>query len=99
MNDKASLPLVTASPGPWSVSGVRIRQGGEPFLQIMKADGRTIALVSYSDLTPRDHVESHADARLMAAAWEIFNAIANSDDAHWTTAMRAAMSKARGDSQ
>lgn len=35
-----------------------------------------------------------ANARLIAAAPDLLDAIRYSDDAHWTTAMRAAMAKA-----
>jgi hypothetical protein len=37
-----------------------------------------------------------ANARLMAAAPDLLAAILNSDDAHWTPAMRAAIAKAIG---
>jgi hypothetical protein len=37
-----------------------------------------------------------ADARLIAAAPDLLDAILYSDDAHWTPAMRAAMLKATG---
>lgn len=36
------------------------------------------------------------NANLIAAAPDLLAAIKNSDDAHWTTAMRAAMAKAEG---
>lgn len=39
---------------------------------------------------------AEARARLFAAAPELLAAIKNSDDAHWTTAMRAAVAKAEG---
>jgi hypothetical protein len=38
-----------------------------------------------------------ARARMMAAAPDLFNAIHQSDDMHWTPAMRAAMRKAVGE--
>jgi hypothetical protein len=37
-----------------------------------------------------------SNARLIAAAPDLYKAILNSDDAHWTTAMRAAMAKVEG---
>jgi hypothetical protein len=37
-----------------------------------------------------------ANARLIAAAPDLLEAILNSDDAHWTPAMRAAITKATG---
>jgi hypothetical protein len=40
--------------------------------------------------------EMEANARLIAAAPDLYAAIRNSDDAHWTTAMRAAMAKVEG---
>jgi len=41
---------------------------------------------------------SEATAWLVAAARDLYEAIRNSDDAHWTPAMRAAMAKAEGQS-
>jgi hypothetical protein len=40
--------------------------------------------------------EQNANLRLIAAAPDMYEAIANSDDAHWTPAMRAAIAKAEG---
>lgn len=40
--------------------------------------------------------ECGANARLISAAPDLLAAIVNSDDAHWTPAMRAAMAKATG---
>lgn len=42
--------------------------------------------------------EADANARLIAAAPDLLAAIINSDDAHWTPAMRAAIAKATGES-
>ena len=41
-------------------------------------------------------IATEADCRLIAAAPDLYDAIRNSDDAHWTTAMRAAMAKVEG---
>jgi hypothetical protein len=40
--------------------------------------------------------ERVANAHLIAAAPDLYSAIRNSDDAHWTPAMRTAMAKAEG---
>lgn len=40
------------------------------------------------------NIQSEADARLIAAAPDLLAAIVNSNDAHWTMAMRAAVAKA-----
>lgn len=63
------------TPGPWSVSGIRTRSDGQPFLQILGPDDNVYALVFYSDRTTKDHTTSHADARLIAAAPELLAAL------------------------
>lgn len=63
------------TPGPWTVSGVRTRESGEPVLQICAADGKCYAMVFYSDKTPAEHRAAYADARLIAAAPELLAAL------------------------
>lgn len=85
------------TPGPWQASGVRIKIDRQPFLQVCGGPkDYVVAYVPYSDRTPVEHIESHADQRLIAAAPALYDAIRNSDDAHWTPAMRAAMAKVEG---
>lgn len=60
------------TPGPWAVSGVRTKLGGEPVLTVYsEAPGpmqnKTHALVMYGDGSTTQHVQAHADARLIAA--------------------------------
>jgi len=50
---------------------------------------------SHSDKAA-NYYECVANARLIAAAPDLLAAILNSDDAHWTPAMRAAIAKATG---
>lgn len=63
------------TPGPWSVSGVRTRASVVPVLQISGPDDKVYAWVLYSDLTMKDHITSHADARLIAAAPDMLAAL------------------------
>lgn len=54
---------------PWFVSGTRTRHNSMPVLQIIsEPTGDVLALVPYSDRTPKAHAECYADARLIAAA-------------------------------
>jgi hypothetical protein len=66
--------------------------------EVAACDGENsvIARIQF-DNRPEELAEvSIADARLIAAAPDLYAAILNSDDAHWTPAMRAAMAKAEG---
>lgn len=66
----AAEKAVTHTPGPWQTSGVRISGASlskERLLQIVAPSG-AVAFVIYSDRTPADHVQAHADQRLIAAA-------------------------------
>ena len=54
---------------PWYVSSVRTRHNAMPALQIIsEPTAEVLALVPYSDRTPKAHAECYADARLIAAA-------------------------------
>jgi hypothetical protein len=63
------------TPGPWETSGVRVTRAinGE-WLQIVGPKG-LVALTCYSDATTKDHVESHADQCLIAAAPDMLEAL------------------------
>ena len=62
-----------ATPGPWTVSGIRRRMGGESILAV-GPDGGWIAAVLYGKgNTPgpqgeKDHIAAHADAAFIAHA-------------------------------
>lgn len=63
------------SKAPWYVSGVRTRHNGMNVLQIISEPaGEVLALVPYSDRTPKAHAECYADANLIAAAPELLAA-------------------------
>lgn len=86
------------TPGPWAVSGVRTRETRQPVLQIYGPDDKVYALVLYSDRTDAEHIASHADARLIAAAPDLLDAcrdcLENRGD--WLAKMSAAIAKAKG---
>jgi hypothetical protein len=83
---------------PWSVEDPM----GPEDLCIVQANllphqWRIIASVHSDDGREEDGIprfEMEANARLIAAAPDLLASILNSDDAHWTTAMRAAVAKA-----
>jgi len=61
---------------PWYVSGTRTRHNAMPVLQIIsEPTSEVLALVPYSDRTPKAHAECYADARLIAAAPEMLDAL------------------------
>lgn len=61
---------------PWYVSGARTRHNAMPVLQIIsEPTGEVLALVPYSDRTPKAHAECYADARLIAAAPDLLAAL------------------------
>jgi hypothetical protein len=62
------------TPGPWQTSGIRTKIDGQPFLYVDGQNG-IVALVPYSDLTPSNHLEAHADQRLIAAAPNLLAAL------------------------
>lgn len=68
------------TPGPWEIYDTTKGQFG--------VTNKLVGFVCF--------VESEANARLIAAAPDLLAAILNSDDAHWTPAMRAAIAKATG---
>jgi hypothetical protein len=94
------------TPGPWQVSGVRQR-GGDWYGHPVGPDGFNIALVAYSDRKPGEHVTSLADARLIAAAPDLLEALQTITDCAeagslgvgmdlWVKHARAAIAKAEG---
>lgn len=61
---------------PWYVSGTRTRHNSMPVLQIIsEPTSEVLALVPYSDRTPKAHAECYADARLIAAAPDLLEAL------------------------
>jgi uncharacterized UPF0146 family protein len=93
------------TPGPWTVSCVRTRESGVPVLQILAADGKVYAHVLYSDRTTELHRASYADANLIAAAPELYEAVLECAKAihargvalHLAPMVNAALKKARGE--
>jgi hypothetical protein len=93
------------TPGPWAIEYPM----GEDNPWIVQDNLPTyewscIAMVTRDEEEDRDAkgrfiggVELLANSRLISAAPDLYAAIANSDDAHWTPAMRAALKKARGE--
>lgn len=73
------------TPGPWKVGSEQLRGGLYWYVAIPGAE-ETIDL--------HESENGEANARLIAAAPDLFAAILKSDDAHWTPAMRAAIKKA-----
>ena len=66
---------------PWYVSGVRTRHSAMPMLQIIsEPTAEVLALVPYSDRTPKAHAECYADARLIAAAPDLLAALKGLQD-------------------
>lgn len=83
-----SAPKFT--PGPWE------HHIGDDYVRVFKegmhTDEEICEYRGYSKSDP----QVRANALLISAAPDLFSAIFNSDDAHWTPAMRAAMCKAVG---
>ncbi len=79
------------TPGPWTFD-----RDWRRIPMIFGADGMPVASIEKGITLKGIPVEPHceANARLIAAAPDLLAAIINSDDAHWTPAMRAAMHKA-----
>jgi len=94
------------TPGPWATSGMRTKClsfGGHlsPALSVFDV-GRnlSVAFIPYSDRTPKDHVQSHADQKLIAAAPDLYaalEALLESADRTNLHAARAALRRARGE--
>ena len=98
------------TPGPWQVSGGRSRL--ETYGHTIGPDGFSIACVFYSDQTNAEHIASLADARLIAAApdlleamkeaknglryWEPQTAYGASERARICALVDAAIAKAKG---
>jgi hypothetical protein len=78
----------TPTPGPWTVGKWNEAMNCIPIF----ARGNMIAGAFYLGGTDPANV----NARLIAASWNLYEAIRNSDDAHWTPAMRTAMAKVEG---
>jgi hypothetical protein len=68
------------TPGPWEVHPEGI------WFDIFSKDGAVVSC---------EGIDNEANARLIAAAPDLYAAIINSDDGHWTPAMRAAIAKAK----
>lgn len=87
------------TPGPWTIETPM----GEETPWIVEAgkqsyEWRCIAIVPVKPEDEDDLLvpEARANLRLISAAPDLLAAILNSDDAHWTPAMRAAIKKATG---
>ena len=75
-----------ATPGPWRVGDHK------PYVEVWgRMQINTYPIIASMECEPRE-----ANARLIAAAPDLLEAILKSDDAHWTPAMRAAIAKATG---
>ena len=99
-------PSAAHTPGPWQVSGGRANH--TLYGHGVGPDSAYIALVTYCDRTPEHHVQSLADARLIAAAPELLAAaqelircddcltgeISMSEYEHAVGMLRAAIAKA-----
>jgi hypothetical protein len=81
------------TPGPWFAT---TRKGSWDWLVASQADPNIEICQMFHDGTD-DNELGEANARLVAAAPALLDAIRNSDDAHWTPAMRAAMQQALGE--
>lgn len=82
--------MAAHTPGPWKSSGAGI---DACMVSTTLNSGRRVSFrVASCKDGDRDTVS--ANARLIAAAPDLLAAILNSDDAHWTPAMRAAVTKA-----
>ena len=101
----ANLPKHT--PGPWQVSGGR-RSDALYGHGVGPDGGGYVAMVTYSDRTAADHLASLADARLIASAPEMLDALKAWSLDHsalgrltveTAAKMRAAISKAEGRDQ
>jgi hypothetical protein len=72
---------------------------GRPWTIYDRSDDLHIKIKGQHPKTGGAHIATvlgEANARLIAAAPDLLDAILYSDDAHWTPAMRAAMLKATG---
>jgi hypothetical protein len=76
------------TPGPW-----RYQEGTDAYTHIVRTGENRFLCQLAQDTSG----VAEANARLIAAAPELLDAILKSDDAHWTTAMRVAITKAIGD--
>lgn len=92
--------MMKHTPGPWSVEDP---MGPEIICIVADAhrevyNWKHVAQIGVDDDDDKDipAVEAKANARLIAAAPCLYAAIKNSDDAHWTPAMRAALAKVEG---
>lgn len=56
------------TPGPWHISSIRSKLGGEPVLSIHGPDDKIYAYVLYGDGGNEQHAAAYDDARLIAAA-------------------------------
>lgn len=67
----AAIVRKTFTPGPWQVSGVR-QKSDKYEGHMVGPDGDGVVLVPYND---NDHIECLANARLIAAAPELLDAL------------------------
>lgn len=93
------------TPGPWTTSGIRIKIDRQPYLQVVsEVTDMVVAFVPYSDLRPGEHIQSHADQRVLAAAPDLLAALwammRAENNQHHTAAGKlayAAIAKATGE--
>ncbi|KKL24024.1 hypothetical protein LCGC14_2419520 [marine sediment metagenome] len=67
--------VISHTPGPWTVSGIRHKIGGEPVLSIYAPNGKTYVYVLYGNGSRKQHTTAYADARLIAAAPELLDVL------------------------
>ena len=66
--DEIRARLEAATSGPWRVSSIRQRFGGEPVLVIHGPDDKAYAYVLYGDGSNAQHAAAYGDASLIAHA-------------------------------
>lgn len=86
------------APRPWSIDTGQVGRKWTNSLTIVDGDSPPgdVAYLTrgYEGDAQGDDCPSWANARLIAAAPDLLDAILKSDDAHWTPAMRVAVRKA-----
>ncbi len=85
------------TPGPWEVERHDQDDGSIEYEIWNHSAEHYTRIATVSD--KNDDANARCNAHVMAAAPELYAAILNSDDAHWTPAMRAALAKARGETK
>lgn len=84
---------MTHTPGPWKVAQRQVGYYGRNVIAPHGKNWSRVCAIDYPK-TARWHREGVANAHLISAAPDLLDAILNSDNAHWTPAMRAAIAKA-----